>query len=200
MALLTPAEARLHCPGLDTDDDTVLTELIGAMGGAFGRECGCPLPASGLQVTLESTSYTCYLTGRGGRDLDLDVFPVTAVSAVRDDPTLDFTDAQYLLDSGDYAIVRGRILRLTSTATWGQWGKNVRDAIRVSCTAGWTTIPEELQQAARLAARHAWDARFSQGEQSRSGAGASVTWRDEDFLPAPVRSILAHFWMPGRLL
>ncbi|WP_230685362.1 hypothetical protein, partial [Streptococcus pneumoniae] len=86
---------------------------------------GYPPASASATPTMESTSYTLYLTGTGGRDLYLPIRPTTAVASVYDDPDLDFTSSTYLVSSSDYAIVwdprRGSVLRLTSTATWGVW-------------------------------------------------------------------------------
>ena len=194
--LVSAAEARLAIPELSgTAEDTNLETLITRVGEAFARHCGYP----GTSPTMESTSYTRDLDGPGGRDLVLDVWPVTAISSVYDDVTLDFTDSQYLVSSSDYVIVNGRTLRLKSTSTHGAWSKG-QGQIRVAFTAGYATVPGALKQLAIMAVKHWFDLRRTQGKSNTSQGGVSVGFRDEEFLPAMVRRGLSDFLLPRAIL
>lgn len=194
--LVTAAEVRLAIPELSgTAEDTNLETLITRIGAAFARYCGYP----GNSPTMESASYTRYMDGRGGRDLTLDVWPVTAISSVYDDPTLDFTDSRYLVSSSDYYLIDGRYLRLKSTAQWPAWTKG-RENIKVAFTAGFASVPDDLKQLAIVAVKHWFDLRKTQGRFNASVGGISVGFRDEDLMPAMVRQGLSLFCLPRALV
>ena len=185
-------------------ETTLLTELIDQAGHIIAAFLGYPSPDGTSGPTCESTSYTLYLTGNGGRDLDLGIGPVSAVASIYDDPTLDFTDATYLVSSGDYAILAAhpkRVIRLTSTSTHGAWSTTV-GGIKVACTAGFASVPEVIKRAAQLTVRHHLDMRAKLGATSTSYNGASTTYDDPDALPAEARRILAGspFVLPRRFL
>ena len=198
MALVTAAEVRAQLPELAsaTGEDTNLGVLIDGVGEAFARFCGY-LPATvSATPTMESTSYVLYLTGDGGRDVRPTMQPVTAVSSIYDDASLDFTSSTYLVASSDYALVydihRGSVIRLTSTATLGQWS-TTEGAIKVACTAGYASIPAGLKQIAIMAVRNWLDLRRRRGKTSESNDAGSVSYSDEDFLPPHVRTALARY-------
>lgn len=208
MALISTTELVAQIPEIKTgtSDATLLallSTIIDGIGAAFARACGYPPATASASPTMESASYVLYLTGNGTRDLPLPVWPVTAVSEVRDDPTQDWTDSAYLVSSADYAIVydpdMGPILRLTSTATWGLWSANP-GAIRVSLTAGYATAPHDLKACAYMAARAWHDARDTRGKVSRSSSGNSVSYTDEAFLTPHVLMGLARFMLPRSVI
>jgi hypothetical protein len=202
VALITAAEARLHIPELTgTGEDTNLDTVIGRVGAIFAAWCGYPPSSTGGAPSMESASYTRYYDGPGGRDLILDVWPVTAITSIYDDPTRDWTSSSYLVSSSDYAIVdgeRGQVL-LKSTASWGAWGK-AEKSIKVAFTAGFTTVPADIKQAAALAVRHVWGLRRNQGKENVSEGGISISLRDEDALPDVVQQILSMRRLPRAIL
>lgn len=204
MALVTPAEAKIHIPELvGTLEDANLTTLIGRVGGAFARWCGYPPgsgPTTGLIPTMESAAYVRYLDGPGGRELALDIQPVVSVASIYDDS--DWTwGADTLVAAGDYAISdaeRGLVL-LTATSTHGSWSV-ARRAIKATYTAGFATVPADLKWAAILAVRAVWTGRREQGKTNLSSDGLSVGLVDEAMLPATAREILAPFRLGRSLL
>lgn len=190
MALITAAEARTRIPELTgTTLDSVLDHLIAAIGRAFARYCGYPRTTTGTH-TMESASYVSYLDGRGERDLYLPARPITAVSSVYDDPTLDWTSSTYLVPSGDYgSILDGARLHLTSTSTWGVWGKGA-GRIKVAYTAGFTSVPDDLKLACEIAVRAHYDSVKTQGKKVVSVNNQTLTYRDEELIPPAARQIL----------
>lgn len=192
MALITTAEAKTLIPTLNgTDDDAWIATLITAVGQAFGRWCGYP----GNTPVMESTSYTRDYDGNGGRDLALDVWPVTAITSVYDDTTLDFTSSTYLLSASDYAIVNSRTLRLKSTATHSAWSEGTGN-VRVAFTAGYSAIPDDVKRLAQMAVRHAYDLRQTQGKTSVSQGQGNTSFADPSWLPAEVKQGLAGYRLP----
>jgi len=203
VALISATEARYALPGI-TDEATLLTVLIDAVGHAFARKCGYPPATVGAAPTMESTSYTLDHDSIGGRDLLLRVTPATAITSVYDDAGLDFTDSTYLVPSTDYAIVEGRLLRLKSTATWGTWGVG-SGRIRVAYTAGYVTVPADLKNLARMAVKYLFELRRTQGKASESSeGGGSVSYQDtargmgDRFdLPDYIMAGLGPYVLPG---
>lgn len=205
MALITTTEAKQQIPGLTgSGDDALLTELISVAGGVIGTYLGYPPSSVGATPTAESTSYTRYYDGPGGRELVVDVYPLTAVASIYDDPNRDYTSS-YLVASSDYTIIDSEIglIDLSSSSTHGAWSTR-RRAIKVTFTAGYTTVPDWLQHAARLTVRWLWDLRQLQGKQGVSvpgggsitvSPGYNGTFRNAGILPQEAIDIL----MPHRL-
>lgn len=196
--LVTAAEARLQIPLLSgSDEDTKLETLITRAGTAFARYCGYP----GNNPSMESGSYTRYLDGLGGRDLVLDVWPVTAIASIVDDLTLDFTDSQYLVASTDYVLVEGGrgLVRLKTTSSHGAWS-NAKGTIKATFTAGFSTTPDDLKQLCIQSVKNWWEQRHTQGKTNTAQGQVSVGFRDEEFLPLFVRKGLSGFRLPRSYL
>lgn len=195
MALITVAEAKTLIPSLSgTADDTLLTTLIGQAGVAMARYCGYP----GDAPTMESASYTRDLDGNGTREIWLDVWPATAITSVYDDPDLDFAAAS-LVASGSYSIVDKRRLRLTSTATQGTWTEGT-GTVRVTYTAGFATVPDDLKSLCALQVRHMYDRRQTQGKTSVSGGQSNIGLVDPAWLAEEVKQGLMELRLPRSYL
>lgn len=205
MALITETEALRMVPDLTVGaESTLIGELIEQAGHLIAAFCGYPSADGIAASTMESASYVRYLTGDGTRDLVCDVGPVTAVSSIYDDPTLDFTSSTYLVDAGDYAVpavAPRRTIRLTSTSTHGVWS-TTPGGIKATVTAGYTTVPAGLKRCAQLAVRHMLTERAKLGVASDSANGASATYDDPSFLPPECKQILLGdgFVLPRRFL
>lgn len=197
MPLITASEARDLIPGLTgTGEDTLLDRWIARAGVILARWCGYPPASAGAEPTMQTATYTRYLSGRGGRDLALDVLPVQSVTSVYDDLTLDYGAAS-LVASGDYTLIADgerQILRLTSTATHGVWQRG-EDNIKATFVAGYSTVPGDLKQATALLVRHWWDLRQIAGRSSQAVAGVSVGVREET-MPASVQQLVAAYRLP----
>ncbi len=194
MALLTAAEARSQIPELTgTAEDTLIDTLIAAVGVTLAAWCGYPPATAGGSPTLESTSYTEFLDGPGGRELRVPVYPLTAIASIYDDPAWTWGAAD-LVASGDYAISDGRtgLVLLGETSTHGTWSRS-RRSIKIAFTAGFATIPGDIKRAAAIAVRTLWDLRRQQGKESVSGGGnISLSLREEEAVVAIARQMLAH--------
>lgn len=200
MALLTPAEAIKYVPALaGTSEDTDLATFVARAGSLLATKMGYPAVSVAVDPTAESTTYTRYFDGRGGRDLVLDVWPVTGITTIEDDATLDFDGSTYLVAGGDYATFKETTVRLTSTAAhgaWSNWDANeVDDAIKVVFTAGYSTVPEWLKHAAGLTLKHLWANRKTQGKATRSGKGGSRSLTAET-IPKVALEIIASHTLP----
>lgn len=201
MALITAAEARVYLPGLTgTGEDTNIDTLILRAGGLMAAWCGYPSSTAIADPTMESASYTRYLDGPGGRDLVLDVWPVTAITSIYDDEEQDFA-ATSLVDSGDYAIIAGArgLVRLTSTSTHGAWSTG-SETIKATFTAGFSTVPASLKHLCGQTVKHLWQLRRQQGAASSTQGGATVSREEAAALPIEVRLGLGPYILPRALL
>ena len=199
MALVTAAEARLNIPGLSgTGEDTNLDTLIARADAALAQWCGYEPATEGgaAAASLEDVTYTRYLKGPGGRELQLPFYPIYSVTTIEDDPTEAFNWSSYLISSGDYTIRKDRgVVLLKQTAANAAWSESDSDVIRAVWVGGWTTIPADMKQACIQLVTYWMNQRGTLGKQSINAAGVSVTPRDEQ-LPATVRQLMS----PYRLL
>jgi hypothetical protein len=197
MALLTTTEAALGLPGYTgANEDSKLSTLIDRAGELIARHCGYPPASAGGIPTIESTSYTLYLRGRGGSRLPLGLAPVTAIASIYDDPSLAY-DSSTLLASTDYTYDgdTGEVW-LLPTGSKGEWTEGYPRSIKATITAGYVTVPDAIKQAAVLLVRHWWNLRHVAGKMTAGGKNTSSSLRDED-LPASVRELLASFILPA---
>lgn len=195
MALITAAQARLYVQISGTGEDTDLDTLIARVGAQIAAYLGYPPASVGATPTLESTSRTLYLTGRGGRDLSLGLYPVTAITSVQDDPTLTFDGSTYLISSGDYSIHEGAVLRLDydSGLAWS----TTPGGIKVVCTAGYTSIPSTIQEVCAEEVALRWRRRKQLGVTSSSTGGGSSAPSKPEALAESSRLALAPYLLPG---
>lgn len=205
MALITIAEAQQEIPELAgtlaAGDTAYLTALIAAVGARMAAWCGYPRVSVATAPTMESATYTRYLTGLGGRDLVFPIWPLTSITSIYDDPGRSW-EAASLVASGDYAILdaaKGHIL-LTATATHGSWS-TTEGAIKVTAVAGLSTVDETVKHAARTYVRLALERRRNAGKLSESVQGASASFPElTGPIPAPVRELLVQYRLPSALL
>lgn len=204
MALLTAAQAReLGMPELSgTGLDSTLEIWIARATEALARWCWYPTPSSGARATLESASYVMRLHGYDDKPRHLQTHwshgRLTAVASIYDDPAYDW-GAGTLVDSGDYSILQpDGVVLLASTAAHGAWGR-ASESIKVSCTAGWTslTVPYDVQQAIGLLCKHYARLKTEQGHGSTSSGGGSVTSLGEG-MPDQVVEIMSQYRLLGR--
>lgn len=197
MALITTTEAKQQIPGLSgSDDDALLTELISVAGAAIADYLGYPPIAAGAQPTAEAASYVRYMDGPGGVELRLEILPVNSIASIYDSPDRSYAAAD-LVASGDYTLEEPNngLVLLDWDAQHGSWSTG-RRAIKASYNAGYSTVPDWLQHAARLTVRHLWDVRMTQGESSKSGGGVNMSLLDPGLLPKEAMDLLRRRRLP----
>ena len=197
MALITASEARMQIPGLTgTQDDAVLEELISVAGALIAAHLGYPPIAAGAAPTAEAAAYVRYQDGPGGVELRLEVRPVNSITSIYDSPDRSYAAAD-LVASGDYTLEEPNngLVLLDWDATHGAWGTG-RRAIKASYNAGYSTVPDWLQHAARIVVRHLWNLRTTQGATSQSKGEANIQLVAATALPEEARRLLAPFRLP----
>lgn len=167
MALTTLPSVKLYI-GVDADDTTDDPQLEAL------RQAAERIVKQRCNRDLESANYIEYYSGTGKRELILRQRPVTAVASVYDDKagyyshgTGTFDSTALLTDGVDYVLdwdsptasasKSGVLLRINGV--WGEMyrgyqpGRLTPEAgpvlgnVKVTYTAGYTTIPDDLQYA-----------------------------------------------------
>ncbi len=203
MPLITPADLKgRYLRGLAasaTGEDAWLEVLMSNAIEAIARYLGYAPPSAGASATLESTTYTgLRFDTYGGDHVSLPCGPITAIASVYDDPLRQF-GADTLLASTDYEITPGTFdgIDLLPEGEWGAWSDTPK-AGKVTCTAGYATLPASLKHAICLAVAHWYSLPDRLGQQSQNSGGATLSWRAED-LPVVVQQMLQPFMLTIQL-
>jgi len=202
MALVTVAQVKVYLPHVlaaSTSEDSTLTTMIARAEAVIAENCGYPPVTVGTAPTLDSSAYTRYLDGPGGKELVIDVWPVTAITSIYDDPAWTWAAAS-LVASADYTLLDGDhgLIVLKETAAHGGWNR-ARKSVKATVTAGFTSAPANLAHAICLLVATYHKRRSSTGVERQSTAdGASVEM--ERGLPKEVAELLGPFLLPGSLL
>lgn len=149
---VTLAQAKAHCRIDDTSEDTLISGLIAAATEAVGEMAG--------RVMGEETWAASYAAISG--DLVLPKSPIRAVSSIvffdteNVQQTAEITDF-YLFSGEDYASLRPKPNK--------EWpSTSIReDAITITFTAGYTTVPPALASAILLMIGHLYENRMATG-------------------------------------
>lgn len=199
MALVTAAQVRAYLPHIaGTGEDTLIDTLIARAEATIAHYCGYPPATVGVAPSMASASRVRYLDGPGGKELVIDVWPVTAITSIYDDAAWTWASAS-LVASTDYAILDGDagLIVLAETAAHGSWNR-ARKSIKATVTAGFVTAPADLTHAICLLAATYHKRRTSTGIERQSTAdGASVEMVQG--IPDEVREVLGPYLLPAAL-
>lgn len=128
------AKAYLKIPDATTSEDQLINFWINSATDELERECDRQLKSRAVTGEIQH--------GRGQNIILLKEWPVTAISELRIDNQRDFTAASTLVDPTDYRICDdGNGVLYTGNFPRG-YGN-----IKVTYTAGYTTVPSDLQNA-----------------------------------------------------
>ena len=179
-ALVTVAQVKsqLDIQGSDTSQDTRIDQLINAASDHLEYLTG---------RKLKSQSFTHQFPGSGTPFLLLREYPVTAVSAVHVDATWAF-GAGALVASTEYRMHKGiGLIRRGPTL----WDCTDALAVQVAYTAGYASVPVDLQQATLTLIEIMYDMRDQRSTriQSRAKLGDSVSWLEK--IPEHVTAMIA---------
>ena len=158
-----------------TTDDALLTRLISASSGFI---------QSILNRMLASQAYTEIRDGKGTRSLSLANYPVTAVATLTIDgitipPAPAVNQAGYVFSSGQIML-------------YGYCFTRGFQNIAISYTAGYSTIPYEIEQACIELCVLRYKERDRIGQVSKSIAGEVVSFTQKD-MPADVMTLLQQY-------
>ena len=192
MALMTAAEARVYLRGLTGPaEDTTLDTLIGRVGAALAAFCRFPASAT-ADASIESATYTQYLTGDDPRVLFAPVRPVVSITSIHDSPNHTYATAD-LVASGDYTLLKADegLVELDYDAAHGGWSTG-RDNIKLVYVAGFATVPESFKHACGLQIAHVWKNRDTLGLTSLSIEGVNYAIRTLGLLPSARETVAIH--------
>ena len=116
--------------------------------------------------TFGSTEYTEYHSGDGVDYLYTKQHPITSVSGIWSDTSLDW-DADALIESTDYVVFEDNVQLIDTYFTAG------RNNVKMIYTAGYMTIPLDLQQVCIDEAGRRFKHRTDYDVISRVGQGES---------------------------
>jgi hypothetical protein len=175
---LIKTEADIDDSVSDADLDVLVTQVNSAIGTCCERE-------------FDSASYTWDLHGTGTARLLAHQWPVTAISSIKIASNWDF-DAVTAEETDDYKIDdthTRHILRSPALGVWSHGSGNVR----VACTAGYASIPDDLVKAGVKYAVFLLQDERAQGHGlvSRSEGGVSLTLQKD--IPAHVKEMLRPY-------
>lgn len=181
-ALTTLALAKkwLKIPTTVNDQDDMVELLING----FSQEI-----EAFTQRKLKSQVITETKHGRGTNLILLREWPVTAVSELRIDGGSLFTDPATIVDSADYTIADDGNSLLLIGGTYPRGYNN----IRITYTAGYATVPSDLEQACldlcfwRYRTRESGDI----GRKQKGKASESEQWHQE-WPPSIVSAVMRY--------
>lgn len=204
MAVITQAEARVFLPGISADQATIAT-LITRADSILSAWCGYRGATASADPTFDSTTYTRYMHGPGGRVLQLPYWPVSSVTSIEDDTSEAFDGSTYLVASGDYDVERpgepGRV-RLKQTSTRGSWTQGAESAvkpIKAVFVAGYAagSAPEAIKEAVAEMVAILWGAKDTVAQGTVGiGAGGTASEKAPE-IPEHIKQKLRPFRMPG---
>lgn len=166
LTTLPRVKAHLGIKDTDTNSDSILTWLITAASQWVIKQLG--------DRPIKSADYTDFFDGDGSRSLTLRHAPVTAVSRVQVDDD-DPIPARATVTGEGYVEDNGR-LKLTPQYAFTPGIKNVE----VRYTAGYATVPEDLEQAVVMWVAELHRGRDRTGLASRSSPqGDTLSFRPD---------------------
>ncbi len=183
--IATVGEVKTYLGITGTSDDERLSNLV--------NECS-KIIESYIDRKIKRRKYIEYYDGDGiSGVLHLNHYPVAGVSALYDDPSRTFTDS-YLIATSDYVVYKEEgIIKLVGDTLTGAdyvFAKS-RQGIKVIYSAGYGTVPYDLQLACKEFVAHEYkkvqERRF--GISSRSVRGTTESF--EKFIEGIPESIKA---------
>lgn len=195
MAVITEEEAREFINALSGTDPVVIKTILRVADAAVATHLGYPRAGVGLQPSIEAATHTLYLDGPadpstavGRRTLRLPVRPIITITSIFDDPSAEYdpedevaaTDFNLFLDDGE--------IILKEDSTQGAWSPG-RRAQRVIGSLGFSTVPDDIKEAAIMWVGHVIKLRSRHGQRSITQAGITVTSLKET-MPDMARQLL----------
>lgn len=181
MALTTLVVLKdwLGIPASSVDDDEILTRLITAVSSAVETYLG---------RAMTSAARTEYYTCRGGTVLLLQHYPITAVATLTVDG--EAIPAYSSLTGAGYIIQTSKLL--LNGYTFSTPCSTDHNNVTVVYTAGYSTIPGDIEQAAIHLISLRYRERDRIGQQSKILAGETVRYSVFD-MPPDVKAVLDQY-------
>ena len=192
MSLVSVATLKSYLPEISgSTADTELTALLDRTEAVISAYLGFPIYDGGSLHVLTTQTYTLYLDGPMYTDnsvLQLPIRPIASITSVHSDPNLVY-GAAHVIDSDEYILDKqlGRLILKPNTATNGF--DTAFRAIKVVCSAGYTSANDELEHAICVYASQLHRNKSAQGKDSSSQRGSTIKYSSKD-MPFEVRQLL----------
>jgi len=173
MALITLSELKTYLRITDTEDDTLLQNLI--------DETEAQIKKYVNNAIEEQTDITEYFNiDSYQKEIILQYFPVSNVSVYEDDTLLD-SDTEYTLDS-DAGIIQ---------KYYGYFSKGIK-TVKVIYTAGYSTIPDDIKLAVKIQSAFYYQRKDQIGISGQSLEG-SINMTEKYGLLDSVKEMLNYY-------
>lgn len=192
MSLVSVATLKTYLPEISgSAADTELSALLDRTEAVISAYLGFPIYDGGALHVLTAQTYTLYLDGPMYTDnsvLQLPIRPIASITSVHSDPNLVY-GAAHVIDSDEYILDKqlGRLILKPNTATNGF--DTAFRAIKVVCSAGYTSANDELEHAICVYASQLHRNKSAQGKDSSSQRGSTIKYSSKD-MPFEVRQLL----------
>jgi hypothetical protein len=179
LTTLDRTKAELDIPLANTDFDDQVIQYINSVSDVIEEVSN---------RTFNSASYSHRFTGRGMNWLVAKEFPVTAITDVWVSQTYDFSTAElastYTFQDDVFFVRLGES---------NFWPGAAPLSIKIDYTAGYTTIPDGIQQACIEWVRLLYNAQGDRriGRTAKSKQGENISWEND--MPLLVKSLLAPY-------
>lgn len=170
LTTLTNVKSFLNIDSTNSNNDAELSRLITSYSS---------LIRSWVNRDLTTASYVDYCNGTGSNMIMFPNYPVTAVSSVTIDNTV-VTSTDYMFDETRLILKNGR------TFTYG------RNNVVLSYTAGFATVPYEIEQICIEMVSKTFKKRDRIGLSSKGLAGETTSYDLQD-MRDETRSLLASY-------
>lgn len=184
-----------------TAADTELQNLLDRVEAVVADFLGFPKPASSVTTaTLSATNYVLYFDRPSASDplmLQLNVKPINSLTSVYVDVNREYKTSDALnLSNIDVDAVNARLIIRPKSSDNFERGFR---AIKVTCNAGYSEAPDDLQHAICVLASQIQRAKQNQGKDQLSQQGVSVKLSKRS-IPDEVKQILFPFRNPRSII
>jgi hypothetical protein len=169
----------------DTDNDDLFNDLINSISDFIENYCGRRFLSTVYAVTPADTAE--YFDGDDiEEDIYLKNFPITALSKV------EYNNGSFSApDWKEYDADRYSYDKNSGIINFPCGVINGKQNIRVSYTAGYATIPHDLELAANKLIAKSFNKRKSEGVTGEGAGGANINWGD--FVSEDIKAILEKY-------
>lgn len=206
MAITTAAKVRTMIKGSIASDDSTLTTLIARVSAVVSIHLGYPPASVGVAPTLESASYTrrsgdpgVFIDPEDRTRLYLEPYPVTAIASVHESADLTFPASSEVVSADrEQRGSKGQIIHLLPLSSHVEFSIE-RGEVKVSFTAGYTSIPAGIEEAVIEYVVFLFHQRTRSGLSSVSEGAMTTAYRDPG-MPVHVRELLSPYRMGSSFL
>lgn len=174
MALTTAAAVKAYKPITGTELDALIGALVDRASAAVETY---------LSRKIESQAHVEIRDGNGGRSMMLEQYPVTAVSAVS-------VDGQPI-PQGGFGVAGWRLAGRSLVLEGYRFARGDAN-IQIDYTAGYSTVPADIEQACIETILLALERRSHIDVSSKSLAGETVSFITADLPPSARKALEPH--------